>query len=91
MTWTPGPWEHDGKFTVTIPVQTGEYAGLEYPFRVTRVDDACLIALAPEMGELLKGWYSEGHFVCDYDEAMCVTHEALFAQTRALLARTGEA
>lgn len=47
--WTPGPWEHDGKFTVSMVIETGEYAGGEYAFRLARVDDARLISLAPDL------------------------------------------
>jgi len=54
MTWTPGPWEHDGKFTVSMPIDTGEYAGGEYAFRLARVDDARLIAAAPDLVTALE-------------------------------------
>jgi hypothetical protein len=40
---TPGPWEYDGKFTVTIPHEDGMTA-----FR-TNPADACLIAAAPDL------------------------------------------
>jgi hypothetical protein len=40
---TPGPWEWDGRFTVTIPHRTGDA-----PFR-TNPEDARLIVAAPDL------------------------------------------
>ena len=45
---TPGPWEWDGKFTVSIPHVKGLTA-----FR-TNPEDARLIAAAPELLEALR-------------------------------------
>ena len=85
MTFTPGPWEHDGKFTVSIPVEIGEYAGVIYPFRLTRVDDARLISLAPDLVvslEEVTNWLSG-------TEAFATSHGAHTAVVEAqkLLAR----
>lgn len=48
LTHTPGPWQWDGKFTVSIPHADGKI-----PFRV-QPGDARLIAAAPEMYEALQ-------------------------------------
>lgn len=45
---TPGPWDYDGKFTVTIPHKEGTTA-----FR-TNPEDARLIAVSPKLLELVK-------------------------------------
>jgi hypothetical protein len=40
---TPGPWQYDGKFTVTIPHAQGDTSFRTHP------EDARLIALAPDL------------------------------------------
>ena len=47
--WTPGPWEWDGKHTVTIPHEDGETSFRTYP------NDACAIHALPDVCKALEG------------------------------------
>jgi hypothetical protein len=74
VSYTPGPWEYDGKFQVCIPHEKGLTC-----FR-TNPEDARLIAAAPELLEALR------KFVDGAEDERTPT-PALCAQARAAIAK----
>ena len=94
--WTPGPWRVDAPDKLQgfefIPVQAGLGENIAdvcslfddegVPLGITAQDEAnaCLIAAAPEMAEVLEE-------LCNIIEAPVASYEEAVSKARALLAR----